>query len=556
MLLPEIISRTRVFLSDPDVDGKVWSDEELENCIYKATADLSRMYPREKMLDITLSFTVTDEDISTHASVLATAITLANNMIKPLTDVVKNTAGTTTYTRDTDYTMDYVNGTITPISTGSMVIGTAYHISYTKIKVGFSISSIVDELLKIKTVEYPAGSVPQKTLSFERWGDWVFVTSSDDSQSELSSTSHVFVYYYAEHTPSSGTSHATYPLFLDNVIITGAEAYALYLKVLKLINDSKLYITDSDTEATAANTALTAAASEFTTAKTNVVLALTELGLANAQVDAAITLLALVAAEITSAKAEVALANTQTDSAVTAIGDLADADTPIAAATTTLTGIAAKLTAAETALTAIGTRVTAGVAFLTTGAALINTAPKGENVPENYGSYAQAEIAGGADYAREAEGRLGEATALLQESAQQLENAGKIVEQAAAKISGLLNSSDRYINTANGYFMAAQRLLESVSSALDAANGFISTCDRYIVVCDRYIQISDRYNGAAVVHTNLSQSFQGMAQRCIELSERVKIEANERRSDFITLLRDRTQLRMPTSASDTKQIKS
>lgn len=546
----------RVELSDPEATTQIWSEEDLQNCITKATYDLSRVLPREKMLDVTLSFTVTDEDISTHATVLATAVTLANTMIKPLTDIVKNTAGTTTYARDTDYTMDYVNGTLTPKAAGSMVINTSYHISYTKMKVGFSISSISDELLKIDTIEYPAGSVPQKVLSYRRWGDYIFATSSEDSQSELSANQHIFVYYQAVHNPASSTGHATYPLFLDSVVELGAEAYALFIRVIKLINDAKAYVVDADTEATSANTSITSAIAEFTTAKAEVALSLTEIGLANTQVDAAISALASIAAEISSAKAEVALANTQADSAVTAVAELADADTPIAAATTTLTGIAAKLTSAETALTAVGTRIVAGVAFLTSGAALINTAPKGQNVGENYSAYAQTEVAAATAYAKEADGRLSDAAILVQQSAQQLANAKEIVDQANAKIIGLLNSSSAYTKTTEGYFTAAQKLLDTALSYAKAAEGYISTSDRYIVACDRYIQIADRYHGEAGAHINLNQAFQGMAQRCIEMAERIKIEANDRRNDFISNLTSRIQLRLPTSVSDTRQIKS
>jgi len=59
------------------------------------------------------------------------AVSLDNVAIMQYTEVVTNEAGTTTYTRDTDYEMDYVAGTITVLSTGSMSDATDYEIDYT-----------------------------------------------------------------------------------------------------------------------------------------------------------------------------------------------------------------------------------------------------------------------------------------------------------------------------------------------------------------------------------------------------------------------------------------
>ena len=92
---------------------------------------LSQVTPEEFHRGVATN-TVTDEDITT-AATLATAITLDNTAIVQYTEVVTNAAGTTTYARDTDYTMSYSAGTITPIaalSGGSMAASTAYHIDY------------------------------------------------------------------------------------------------------------------------------------------------------------------------------------------------------------------------------------------------------------------------------------------------------------------------------------------------------------------------------------------------------------------------------------------
>uniref|UniRef100_A0A6H1Z5Q7 Uncharacterized protein n=1 Tax=viral metagenome TaxID=1070528 RepID=A0A6H1Z5Q7_9ZZZZ len=70
---------------------------------------------------------VSDEDVTVSSAV---AVDLDNTAIQQYSETVTNTAGTTTYVRDTDYTMDYVAGTITMLAGGSLVTATEYHISY------------------------------------------------------------------------------------------------------------------------------------------------------------------------------------------------------------------------------------------------------------------------------------------------------------------------------------------------------------------------------------------------------------------------------------------
>jgi len=70
---------------------------------------------------------ITDEAFT---SAFDTAVSLNNDGLVLYSETVTNTAGTTTYTRDTDYTMDYEDGEITVLSTGTMADATAYEIDY------------------------------------------------------------------------------------------------------------------------------------------------------------------------------------------------------------------------------------------------------------------------------------------------------------------------------------------------------------------------------------------------------------------------------------------
>lgn len=94
-------------------------DEENDNIIDQVTP--------EELQRVSTSMKVTDEDFT---SVFDTAVSLANKGIQQYSETVTNVAGTTTYTRTTDYTMNYITGTITVLSTGTMANATAYHIDY------------------------------------------------------------------------------------------------------------------------------------------------------------------------------------------------------------------------------------------------------------------------------------------------------------------------------------------------------------------------------------------------------------------------------------------
>jgi hypothetical protein len=70
---------------------------------------------------------ITDESFT---SAFDTPVSLANPNIVSGSEVVTSSDGLTTYVNGTDYTMDYVGGKITVLSTGSMVDATSYLIDY------------------------------------------------------------------------------------------------------------------------------------------------------------------------------------------------------------------------------------------------------------------------------------------------------------------------------------------------------------------------------------------------------------------------------------------
>jgi len=87
---------------------------------------IDQVPPEDFHRDLT-SNEIEDESFTADSDV---AVTLDNTTMVQYSEVVTTVAGTTTYTRDTDYTMDYTTASITVDSTGSMSDATDYYIDY------------------------------------------------------------------------------------------------------------------------------------------------------------------------------------------------------------------------------------------------------------------------------------------------------------------------------------------------------------------------------------------------------------------------------------------
>ncbi len=85
-----------------------------------------------QMLLIAMPTTSITGEIFTTGTALDVVISLAHvNLDNTVAPVITSSDGLTTFTATTDYTIDYAAGTITPLSTGTMVISTGYLIDYT-----------------------------------------------------------------------------------------------------------------------------------------------------------------------------------------------------------------------------------------------------------------------------------------------------------------------------------------------------------------------------------------------------------------------------------------
>jgi len=160
-------------------------------------------------------------------------IWLAYKPIKNGSVIVTNAAGTTTYTLNTDYRVDYSNGRIQLISGGAMAASTVYLVSYTKSKIMVDVSDITD-LISVLDVEYPYGDVPQTTVSFGVFGSIITVEGGEaESQDEMAADKHIIIKYLASHSEPTTLVPSTYPAFLDQTVCQLAESYILFMTAYK-----------------------------------------------------------------------------------------------------------------------------------------------------------------------------------------------------------------------------------------------------------------------------------------------------------------------------------
>jgi hypothetical protein len=102
----------------------VWHmNEESGTTVYDSTSNANH-----GTINTGSNLTVTDESFTSSHD---TAVNLAKRELQSGTETVTSSDGATTYTKGTDYTMDYAEGQITVLSTGAMADATSYLIDYT-----------------------------------------------------------------------------------------------------------------------------------------------------------------------------------------------------------------------------------------------------------------------------------------------------------------------------------------------------------------------------------------------------------------------------------------
>lgn len=426
----------------------IWATTEIDRAIQVAVSDISRLTPQEKFYDVNLDFTVTAESVT--ITLLDTAYALTYSPVKWNSVSVTNAAADTTYVENTDYYIDYANGTIEcPTSGGTVTALDAVLVTYTRSKIDIDMSGVTG-FIRAMSIEYPYGQIPTQTVSHDSWGDVVSIgTPHTGDQSEMSTAYHAVIKYQCEHTPPEAAAYGSYPTWMEQVVDQLAEAYLLMNRAYTAEHQAVTDLASMRTEmglTTAVHTKIAAALVKVTT----------HCGEAGNALDAAITQFVLAAAQIvlsagianavatTNAETAYAAAATRLAAVVTKIGNITNADAATACAAaaaefllgnTALDNIATPTTSATAILTqiatdianlrtAINTAATAANAYLdevdTTdlvgGEGKINSVNVGAQVTQNWVMLANARANAAMGYVNEMEGRLANLRTYIEQS--------------------------------------------------------------------------------------------------------------------------------------------
>ncbi len=566
----------RAELSDP---AELWTDQQLNRVVAEVTADFSRMIPRERLNETTFVRNVTAEAV-TAASAAGTATVLVNKPIQVNSVVVTSDPVGTTYVLDTDFQVDYTNGTITHLAAGAISNGESLLVTYGRSSIALDISGLTDLILPLR-MEWPLGR-PQEYVSFYRWGDILYVqTSSAGSQQNFGDTNHILLYYYAEHTVPTDAADGSFPRFLDDVMVKGGVAYALFIKARDRRHQAVTDLASARTALAAAatlqaTTEMDSAEAAAAAAKTRAdgildTVADTDLATARTQAANAGTLAAAVldtagATELTNAQI-FTTAITAMDEIEAFVGGVSDSVTEALKA---LRGSAGEpLNDLITALDKVKDELELGGStdnvelFLSLGEPLIDEVNNGVRVPENFNDYARTKLDMATTWIAEAQGRSQHAQALIGEANQWSAGANAFILEARERFRQL------EVNISIAREKIQQELLNVQAGQVHgiAAGQYNEEARTSVSQEELNAQAGQVLVGAAQAHAAAAQArinfiqdriSEGQAylqasQQEIEASDRFIVDAQDKYTAYWVILRDRVQKARPHGMVSTKQ---
>ena len=224
--LADLKADIRVELEDPVIgetdDGAIWSGADLEQAVEDTVSMLSRLKPKGNIQDKVVPSSPTAETLTISGGTGTLAVAPA----KPKSESIKNSEGTV-LTKDTNYSINYITGVVTAIT--GMDDG-EYTVSYTIHPYFIKVTNLSD-VIKIQSVEYPAGQAPPTFPGFDLIEDWLILKLGATDQ--LSSGNHIHIHTLEEWTQPTADTGGDYPPHLDQAVITGSVGNALLNKSRK-----------------------------------------------------------------------------------------------------------------------------------------------------------------------------------------------------------------------------------------------------------------------------------------------------------------------------------
>ena len=331
---------------------------DIDQAVDSAVAVLSRFFPRERTFETTFSEDVTDE-AWTSAATHGTDVSLANKPVRFGSETITSSPAGTTYKRDTDYRMNYIDGKIRTISGGGMGLSTAFLATYKRDGVVIDLGTNLTEPIAIQTIDVlSVDEVPRELESWEVFGDFLFILTSDGdkSQNRVANNAHIRIYYLGHHDEPIVGANGSYPAFLDQLVLVGVSGYLMLTEAAQQEHQSITDLASARTSIAniaAIHTALATIVTSLATANTN---AKTALDTVSTDIKGATlsmqTALASATTELASATTELGRAKTEIDKYDVAVTG------PVQKAKDELGGVGAMLTSAETALGKVDTNIT------------------------------------------------------------------------------------------------------------------------------------------------------------------------------------------------------
>ena len=483
-----------------------WSDELLDGAIARAAEDLNRLHPLEKMDGITLNFDVKAEVWD--SKTLGNTVSLANTRIKPKSEVVTNAAASTTYVRDTDYTIDYALGTIIALSSGAIPADqNDLLIDYTLLEIYLDTGGLKD-LIRVIRVEYPAGKVPIAFQPFYTWADHVVILNKGmDTQTRLADKEHAWIYYYATHVLPGIKVDSSWPPQLDEVVIKGAEGHSLFTKALELRHNASAKLVTSIAKLgeiagieVEIDSALANTANQATSAST-------DLGNIDPRITDMLATLAAAGGFLSSAGQAIVAAISQADQAEREITSI---DTPLAVATSKLAAVDALVNNVLSILANVRTHIAVAASPLTTARNDISKARVALDA-----SMAKQSAASGARSS--AKGRLADADSRIDLAFFYVNN----------KVDSLLNATGGNLSD---FIDAVGNNLTDAKSRLTAGQTIIDRVNIGELVSENQRRYAETYTAMGRLRLDEFLSYYGKVDRFIAISNNLIAEAGEFRA--------------------------
>jgi len=556
--------RTNIAIMLGNRAGSEWNDADYDRAISMAVEELSRYHPLESVAEINFNLDIVDE---TFTNTHGTAVSLAVSPMEPKSETVTSDPVGTTFVRETDYELDYINGTITTLASGSMPNSTGHLITYQRDQTLINLSSIMTKQIEVQQVEYRVGQVPQSMASFDVHGDFLTIISVNGrTQSRILDDTNLRIWYTAFHTDPGNSTNGSFNRVFDELVQLGAAGQALRIKAMELellaksdlvlsrtaialADDRVTTITDAQTSSEVAFDAAIVRAAAASTALDKVAsLIAFYRGTSTEPLDASIT-----AAEL--AVTEAAAIGTELDgmdALFTAIGliftaiekaaDLApeilgDAPTEIDKAIDHLESLKSDGTSSATELDADN--------YLEQGDSLINVVNEGgPNVSSIFAQYAQVQVSEAQVLAGLANSRIAAAQTHNQEAQVRVSEAqAKVGELNAKAAQAQLQATQAQMSVSivGSYIQIAGITNLEVQNVLDEARGEVATAQTYIAEGNGRLAQMQAELSLWQAFLNQASIDQLTSDRDMALALSLNQEAALRLEEFRSALRDRSQ---------------